>query len=100
MDANNNTLRDLLAFDRTMLANERTLLAYIRTFIGMIASGAALLKLFDVSWAQTTAVTFLIMGPICLIVGLIRFARNNKRLKQYMNEEPLQHNVQRRKTVN
>lgn len=74
---------DVLALERTKLANERTALAYLRTFIGMAASGAALLKLFDVPWAHTAA-TFLLLGaPILLVLGLCRSIRMNHHLKSH-----------------
>ena len=83
MDRNQYTVRDLLAFDRTYLANERTFLSYIRTFVGLEGAGAALLKLFDVSWTRTAAVFLLCAGPVLLIVGFIRFVRTKKRLDNY-----------------
>ena len=83
MNGNPYTVRDLLAFDRTYLANERTLLAYVRTFVGLMASGAALLKLFEVAWAHTAAVGLLLLAPSVLVLGIIRFIKIDRRLKNY-----------------
>lgn len=80
MEENKLPLRDQLAQDRTLLANERTLLAYLRTFIGLVASGAALWKLFEVGWAQGIAAVFFICAPIVLVVGFTRYNRMNKRM--------------------
>lgn len=76
-------IRDLLAFDRTYLANERTLLSYVRTFVGLMASGAALLKLFEVAWAHAAALLLLLLAPVVLILGLVRFIKMDRRLKNY-----------------
>ena len=87
MEKGKYTVRDMLAFDRTELANERTFLAYVRTFVGMMASGAALLKLFDVAWAHTTAIVLLILGPAIFLLGFVRFIRVKNRLKRYTPDE-------------
>ena len=87
MEKGKYTVRDLLAFERTELANERTFLAYVRAFVGMMASGAALLKLFDVAWAHTTAVVLLILGPCLFAFGLVRFVGVKRRLKRYTPDE-------------
>lgn len=83
MENGKNTLRDLLAFDRTYLANERTFLAYIRTAVGLIASGFALLKLFDVAWAHTAGVILMILAPVVLVCGIVRYIRVRDRLNRY-----------------
>jgi len=77
------TVRDLLAFDRTMLANERTFLAYLRTFVGLVASGAALMKLFEFNWAHVFAAVFLVCAPICLLIGIVHYISTNRRIRQY-----------------
>lgn len=81
------TVRDLLAFDRTYLANERTLLAYVRTFVGLMASGAALLKLFEVAWAHAAAVVLFLLAPVVLTCGIIRFIKTDRRLKDYSDAD-------------
>lgn len=80
------TVRDFLALDRTKLANERTLLAYIRTFVGMVASGAALLKIFDFPWTNIAATILLIAGPLFLVYGIVGFFRTNRRMNTYVKK--------------
>lgn len=84
MKKNDLTLRDLQSLDRTHLANERTLLAYTRTFVGLIAAGAALLKLFDVVWAHTAGIALLAFSPLVLGFGVWRFFRLRAKLKTYI----------------
>ena len=74
-------LRDYLAIDRTVLANERTLLAYLRTFIGTFSAGIALVKLFDTQFTDITGYLFIILSPVFVVLGLIRFFRVSKKLK-------------------
>ena len=80
-------VRDLLAFDRTKMANERTFLAYIRTFVVMIASGAALLKLFDVVWAHTAGIVLVITGVIVLVIGIMQYVHMSRHLKDYTPDD-------------
>ncbi len=87
MEENILPLRDQLALDRTVLANERTLLAYLRTFIGLVASGAALWKLFEVGWAQGVAAVFFVCAPIALAVGFARYNKMNKRMNRIMEHK-------------
>ncbi len=87
MEENILPLRDQLALDRTVLANERTLLAYLRTFIGLLASGAALWKLFEVGWAQGVAAVFFVCAPIVLAVGFARYNKINKRMNRIMEHK-------------
>jgi len=60
-------LRDHLAMDRTILANERTLLAYVRTGFATIVAGLSFLQFFE-------GTEFLVLGWICIAVGLGIFA--------------------------
>lgn len=76
-------ISDRLAFDRTHLANERTLLAYVRTFIGMVSAGIAILKVFDFSWARPIAWVFLAAALPMLAVGIYRYLKTARGLKQY-----------------
>lgn len=74
---------DRLAFDRTHLANERTMLAYVRTFIGMVSAGIAILKVFDFPWARPIAWVFLAAALPMLAVGIYRYLKTARGLKQY-----------------
>lgn len=84
MDKSNYSVSDLLAIERTNLSNERTLLAYTRTALGMVAAGAALWKLFEISWARVAGAAFLILGPAVMLFGLWRFFR----IRQSLHKMP------------
>ncbi len=81
MDRSKCSINDLLAIERTNLANERTLLAYTRTALGLVAAGAALWKLFEVSWARVAGAAFLLLGPAVMLFGLWRFFRIRRSLR-------------------
>lgn len=76
-------LPNLLSLERTYLSIERTLLAYIRTFVGLLAAGAALVKLFDVAWARSSGIALLIISPVVLLFGFWRFVHIHAKLKRY-----------------
>lgn len=87
MKRKNLPLRDRLSLERTYLSIERTLLAYLRTFVGLIAAGAALLKLFDVSWAHAAGLGLLILSPLVLLCGLWRFVHTHIKLRRVTPDE-------------
>ena len=76
------TLRDALAFDRTVLANERTLLAYLRTAMALLAAGITLLKFFpNDQYLQIIGSVMFILGLVVVFMGLYRFFKVKKSLK-------------------
>ncbi|MBQ6372013.1 MAG: DUF202 domain-containing protein [Oscillospiraceae bacterium] len=75
------------AVQRTILANERTVLAYLRTFIGMIGSGAALLKLIDFGWTRPIAVVLIILAPVILITGIVRYINTDRTMHVLINAQ-------------
>ena len=76
------TLRDALAFDRTILANERTLLAYLRSALALLAGGLTLYKFFpEDNFLQVMGIVLFVIGAITMIFGFIRFAKVRKSLK-------------------
>ena len=82
------TIRDVLAFHRTELASERTLLSYFRTFIGLEGAAAGLVKLFsDVAWSRPIARILMVLGPIILVIGLVRYFRLKGKLDKIMTIE-------------
>jgi len=84
------TLRDALAFDRTVLANERTLLAYLRSALALIAGGLTLYKFFPQDQLlQILGIVLFVTGFITGIFGLIRFAKVRKNLKILTNMKPM-----------
>jgi putative membrane protein len=85
MESNNKSkliLRDWLAIDRTKLANERTFLAYFRSFIVIVSSGVAIIKIEFLEEIQNLGWLFVILGPILLIIGVIRFFYVKKHIKK------------------
>ena len=79
---NEMTLRDALAFDRTVLANERTLLAYLRSAMALLAAGITLLKFFpEDQFLQITGIVMFVLGVIVTFLGLFRFYKVQKSLK-------------------
>lgn len=77
------TLTEQLAADRTRLANERTLLAYGRAALGLIVSGTGFSQYLDSTLLRVLFLTFIPMGFIVLVIGIVRFRRRNKQLRQY-----------------
>ncbi len=80
-NASESGARESLALMRTDLANERTLLAYGRTALMVTATGFSLIKFFPdlplvIGWG------FSIAGGVIGAIGLIRFTRLQKRLRQ------------------
>ena len=74
-------LRDYLALDRTILANERTLLAYLRTFIGTFSAGIVIVKLLDTPLVNVIGYVFVIISPLFIVLGAIRYIQISKKLK-------------------
>jgi len=77
---------DLLAIERTKLANERTFLAYFRTFIVFLSSGLAILKLELLSDIRFLGYMFLVIAPLLLLMGIVRFFTMKSRLKKFYPE--------------
>jgi putative membrane protein len=73
-------LRDYLALDRTRLANERTFLAYLRTVIGLVASAVGLIEIVNAAWANIVGIVFLVLAPVCLFFGTMRFVKTKIKL--------------------
>lgn len=80
-------LRDHLALDRTILANERTLLAYLRTFIGAFSAGVGMVKLLDSEWTTIAGYAFMAVSPIFLVLGIFRYAKVSKKLRELHTPE-------------
>lgn len=74
---------DSLAIERTRLANERTFLAYFRTFIVFLSSGFAIIKMSVLQEISDIGYFLLIIAPILLIIGIIRFFYVKRKLKKY-----------------
>jgi putative membrane protein len=74
------TLRDRLAIDRTVLANERTLLAYLRTAIALLVTGGSLVKLFPLEGGLVVLGWILLgAGGLLALQGTARYVRERRR---------------------
>ena len=82
------TTTDYLAIERTNLANERTLLAYVRTFIILISSGFAIIKIDFLKEINALGIILLLIAPIALFFGVVRFYKMKRRIgKCYRNDD-------------
>lgn len=75
--------RDWLAIDRTRMANERTFLAYFRTFIVILGSGVAILRVEILEDMFDLGIFLLIIAPIVLVIGLVRFFYVKRHIRKY-----------------
>jgi putative membrane protein len=83
MDTSEMNKTDLLAIERTKLANERTFLAYFRTFIVLLSSAIAILKLQVLEEIRFLGYALLVVSPLLLLVGVLRFFYMKKHLKGF-----------------
>jgi len=83
MDTSEMNKTDLLAIERTKLANERTFLAYFRTFIVLLSSAIAILKLQVLEEIRFLGYALLVVSPLLLLVGILRFFYMKKHLKGF-----------------
>jgi putative membrane protein len=74
---------DALAIERTRLANERTFLAYFRTSIVFLSSGVAIIKIEALRDITDIGYFLIVIAPILLIIGIIRFFYVRSQLKKY-----------------
>lgn len=84
------TIRDKLAFERTVLANERTLLSYVRTMIGMTAVGGSILKFFAGIGAAVLGSGLIALGILIMLMGLVRYWDANELIKKIEYKEKVQ----------
>ncbi|MGB5981797.1 MAG: DUF202 domain-containing protein [Nonlabens sp.] len=76
------SLTDELALERTKLANERTFLAYFRSSVVFLSSGLAILKLSMFEEIKWLGVSLVILGPILIIIGIVRLVYVKRKLKK------------------
>ncbi len=76
-------LRDYLALERTKLANERTLLSYMRSALYLMLGGIAIIQLEGFESIKFLGFVSLGLTIILVIVGVYRFQKLNKQLKNY-----------------
>ena len=83
MVKSNPPVRDILALQRTKLANERTFLAYFRTAVVFLSSGFAIFQIKSLSQIKELRLILMIIGPLVLIFGFIRFIIIRKKILKY-----------------
>lgn len=79
-------LRDYLALERTKLANERTLLSYIRSSLYLLIGGIALIQLEGFESIHFLGYVSLVLTVLFLIIGIQRFYKLNRRLKNFYEQ--------------
>ena len=77
-DADDLSLRDELAIDRTLLANERTLLAYLRSGVALLIAGATIMHFAAEGWFWGMGLACVPLGIGNVIIGVIRYRRMHK----------------------
>ena len=53
----------------------------------MIGSGAALLKLIDFGWTRPIAVVLIILAPVILITGIVRYINTDRTMHVLINAQ-------------
>lgn len=74
-------LRERLAIERTNMAIDRTVLSFVRTSLYFVVAGMTVNSLLKVSYGWWVEILFWILGAIILIIGLLNFYRQKKKLK-------------------
>lgn len=86
MEKSNLPVNDRLALERTKLANERTFLAYFRTAAVFLSSGFAIFQIDSLNQIKELGLVLMIIGPLVLIFGFIRFVITRKKLISYIDD--------------
>lgn len=76
-------VRDWLAIERTKLANERTFLSYFRTAFVLFGTGLGIFKIDIFTDVKFIGIALMIIAPIVLIFGIIRFFKVKKGIFRY-----------------
>jgi putative membrane protein len=75
-------LREKLSIQRTRMANQTTFLSFLRTSMYFIVAGLSMKNLFKVDHSLTYEILFYIIGFIMLLIGIINYFRQNKKIKE------------------
>ena len=75
-------LREKLAMERTNMAIDRTLLAFIRTSLYFCLAGITINSVVKIHYGQWLEILFLIISAIILVVGIVTFFQQKKKLRQ------------------
>ena len=83
MEKSNLPVTERLALERTKLAIERTFLAYFRTAVVFLSSGFAIFQIESLNQIKELGLILMIIGPLVLIVGFIRFIIIRKKILRH-----------------
>lgn len=86
--AEDTTLRDHLAVQRTALANERTFLAFIRTAIALVAAGASSIHFLEGTAVDVLGWAFVAAGVVVFGIGLGRYRRVRRLILELISGLP------------
>lgn len=75
------SLNDCMAVERTIMSNERTLLAYIRTSLAILVVAVTIIKFFASQGMIILGYVLLLVGVVCVTLGLMRFTETYQKLK-------------------
>ncbi|MGZ5221857.1 MAG: DUF202 domain-containing protein [Chitinophagaceae bacterium] len=75
-------LREKLAIERTEMANDRTFLSFVRTSLYFAIAGITVNSLLNLSYGWLIEILFLVLSVIILSVGIVKFYRQKKKLKE------------------
>lgn len=82
------TLRDELAIDRTVLANERTLLAYVRTALGFLVLGLTFHHFLEQMVYHVVGFIFMGFAAVIFGLGIVRYLQIRSDLKSARMRAP------------
>jgi putative membrane protein len=91
-DAEQLSLCDELAIDRTLLANERTLLAYLRSGMALVIAGVTIIHFSHEGWFRLVGIVCIPLGVVVAMVGVVRFRRMNHAISAVRTQSALIHN--------
>ncbi len=74
-------LRERLAIERTDMAIDRTFLSFLRTTLYFVVAGMTVNSLLKASYGRWVEIVFWIIAGLVLIIGLVNFFRQKKKLK-------------------
>ncbi len=75
-------LRERLAMERTDMAIDRTFLSFLRTSLYFAIAGMTVNSLLKVYYGWWVEILFWAIGIVILFVGVIRFFKQKKKLKE------------------
>lgn len=75
-------LRERLAMERTDMAIDRTFLSFLRTSLYFAIAGMTVNSILKAYYGWWVEILFWVIGIILLVVGVIKFYKQKKKLKE------------------